>query len=309
MSEPTPIIIDTDPGIDDAMAILYAIADPAVDLIGLTTVFGNTSEATATLNALALLELAGSDVPVAAGAAVPLVQAPHPHPDFVHGVDGLGGVPLPAPSRQADPRPAPVFIAEEIMARPGEVTLIPVGPLTNIARALDYAPEIARQVAQVVIMGGAVRTTGNVNAHAEANIWQDPHAAAAVFAADWPMTLVGLDVTEATICTPADLAPMVAPSPRCGAFMTKAAEFYFRFHKDSEGIDGCHLHDPSAIIAALEPDLFETVSAPLSVTLDGEEAGRTVEGGDGRAIEICLRVNSARVMDRFRAHLSSGRLP
>jgi len=305
----TPVIIDTDPGIDDAMAILYAVADPAIELVGLTTVFGNVPGATATRNALALLDLAGSGAPVADGAAVPLVQAPQDHPDFVHGTDGLGGIPLPPPSRAVDPRPAHVFLAEEIAKRPGEITLIPVGPLTNIARALDHAPEIAKQVKQVIVMGGAVRTKGNVNDHAEANIWQDPHAAAAVFAADWPMMLVGLDVTEATICTAADLAPMTGPSPESGAFLTRAAEFYFRFHKDSAGIDGCHMHDPSAVIAAVEPGLFGTVSAPLTVTLDGERAGMTREGGGGRAVDICIGVESARVMDRFRTHLSSGRLP
>jgi len=136
-----------------------------------------------------------------------------------------------------------------------------------------------------------------------------PHAAAKVFAADWPMTLVGLDVTERTICTPADLDIMRAPSPRCGAFMTHAAEFYFKFHKESEGIDGCHLHDPSAVIAALDMSAFETASAPLAVTLDGEKAGMTRETEAGPPIDICVGVDSAAVMARFRAHMSSGRLP
>ena len=309
MTTRTPIIIDTDPGIDDAMAILYALSDPAVELVGLTSVFGNVPGATATRNALALLELAGSDVPVAAGAESPLIQAQHPPPDFVHGVEGYGDARLDPPARAPDPRPAHQFIAEQVAARPGEITLVPVGPLTNIAMALDAYPDIVHQVKRVVIMGGAARCTGNVNEYAEANMWQDPHAAAKVFAADWPMTLVGLDVTERTICTPADLDIMRAPSPRCGAFMTHAAEFYFKFHKESEGIDGCHLHDPSAVIAALDMSAFETASAPLAVTLDGEKAGMTRETEAGPPIDICVGVDSAAVMARFRAHMSSGRLP
>jgi len=309
MTRSTPIIIDTDPGIDDAMAILYALADPAVDLIGLTTIFGNVPEATATRNTLALLELAGADIPVAAGAAMPLVQTPHPHPDFVHGVEGFGDALLDPPMRRPDARPAYQFIIDAVTDRPGEITLVPVGPLTNLALALQAAPEIAQQVARVVIMGGAVRHKGNVNAYAEANIWQDPHAAAAVFAAEWPMTLVGLDVTERVICTAADLAPMMETSPRCGAFLTKAAEFYFGFHRETEGIDGCHLHDPSAIIAALDPAPFEQISAPLSVTLEGAEAGMTREATRGPPIDLCLGVDAERVLGRFRRQLASGRLP
>lgn len=311
MSTPLPVIIDTDPGVDDAMAIFYALSDPAVELVGLTSVFGNVPGATATRNTLALVELAGADVPVAAGAAAPMVQAAQPHPDFVHGVEGFGEALLPAPTRAVDPRPAHVFIAETILARPGEIVLVPVGPLTNIAMALDHAPEIAQKVARVVVMGGAVRHKGNASPTAEANIWQDPHAAKKVFEAGWPVTLIGLDVTEQVVCTAEDLAPMVAASPECGAFLARAADFYFRFHKESDGIDGCHLHDPAAVIAALDPALFERVSAPLSVTVEGEEAGRTVEGeaGSGPPVAIALGVDRAAVLGRFRDRLASGRLP
>ena len=316
MPPPVKMIIDTDPGVDDAMAILYALSDPEIDLIGLTSVFGNVTGAIATRNALALVELAGAETPVAAGASVPMVQDLRPPADFVHGVEGFGDALLPAPTRAPDPRPAHVFIAETILAHPGEVVLVPVGPLTNIAMALDHAPEIAKHVARVVVMGGAVRHKGNASPVAEANIWQDPHAAAKVFAADWPMTLIGLDVTEQVICTAADLAPMVEASPKCGTFLAKAADFYFKFHKESADIDGCHLHDPAAVIAALDPSLFQMLAAPLTVTVDGEEAGRTQERAavkgaslDGPPVDIALGVDKARVLDRFRDHLASGRLP
>lgn len=309
MSAPTPIIIDTDPGVDDAMAIFYALSDPAVELIGLTSVFGNVTGDRASRNARALLELAGSDLPVAEGAHRPVVQDLQPPADFVHGVEGFGEAMLPAPARAPDPRPAHDFIAEMLAARPGEITLVPVGPLTNIALALDAHPEITKLVKRVVVMGGAVRRVGNVNDFAEANIWQDPHAAATVFAADWPMTLVGLDVTEQIICTRADIGSMTGPSPKCGAFMAHAAEFYFRFHKDSADIDGCHLHDPAAVIAALDMGAFETVSAPLTVTLDGAEAGMTREADGGPPVDICIGVYADAVLARFRDRVSSGRLP
>ncbi|MEM1346509.1 MAG: nucleoside hydrolase, partial [Pseudomonadota bacterium] len=136
----TPVLIDTDPGIDDAMAILYALAEPALDVLGLTSVFGNVDVATATANARRLVELAGAEVPVAAGADVPLVQPPPPHADYVHGADGFGGAVLPEPVRPPDPRPAWQFIAETCAARPGEITLIALGPLTNLALALDQRP-------------------------------------------------------------------------------------------------------------------------------------------------------------------------
>lgn len=304
-----PMIIDTDPGVDDAMAILYAMADPQIELLGLTIIFGNVPQATAARNALALTELAQQDIPVAVGASKPLVQAPLPPPVEVHGIEGFGEAILPPPTRTPDPRPAHQFIAETILARPGEVVLVPVGPLTNIARALEYAPEIAGAVAQVIVMGGAVRHKGNVSPYAEANIWQDPHAAAAVLGADWPVKLVGLDVTEQVICSAADLAPMAKTSPECGAFLAKAAEFYFDFHKKTEGIDGCHLHDPSAVIAALQPELWTRESLPLAVTLDGEEAGRTREGGSGPKIDVCLGVDAAAVMARFTGRLNAGTLP
>lgn len=304
-----PVIIDTDPGVDDAMAIFYALADPAIELVGLTSVFGNVPGALAAENALRLVEMAGAAVPVAIGAAAPRVQPLAKDATDVHGETGFGTVRLAPPARAADPRPAPAFLAETCAARPGEVTIVAVGPLTNLAAALDAAPGIVRDVRQVIVMGGAVRRGGNVTAHAEANIWQDPHAAAAVFAADWPVTLVGLDVTERVICTAEDLAPMVAASPRCGGFLAEAAAFYFDFHRRTAGIEGCHLHDPTAVVAALEPGLFGTTDAPLAVTLEDPEAGRTREGGAGPAVTLCLEVDIEGVRRRFLDTLHAGRLP
>lgn len=307
---PRKIVIDTDPGVDDAMAILYALADPEIALLGLTTVFGNVPGTTATRNALQLLDLAGAQTPVAAGAERPLVQPLKPPAAEVHGAEGFGEAHLPPPSRRADPRGAPRFLAETCAAAPGEVTLVAVGPLTNLAEALAAHPEIAETARDVVVMGGALRQKGNVTAHAEANIWQDPHAAERVFAAGWPVTVVGLDVTERVVLTAADLAPMPAASPACGPFLCQAAEFYFAFHKASEGLEGCHLHDPAAVIAALEPELFGLGEAPVAVTLDGPEVGRTQEtAGAGPAHTLCLTVDAPAIKRRFLGHLLSGRLP
>ncbi|GMG81160.1 nucleoside hydrolase [Paralimibaculum aggregatum] len=311
---PAAIVIDTDPGVDDAMAILYALADPEIELLGLTTVFGNVPEPVATRNALQLALLAGAPaLPVAAGAARPRLQPPRPFATDVHGADGLGTAVLPPlpPGRLPDPRPAARFLAETCAARPGEVTIVAVGPLTNLAAALDVHPAIARQARGVIVMGGALRQKGNVTPFAEANIHQDPHAAAAVFAAPWAVTLVGLDVTERVILTAADLAPMVARSPRCGALLAEAAEFYFAFHKASEGLDGCHLHDPTAVIAALRPELFRTAVAPVEVTVRGPEAGRTREAPEAaaRPLTLCLGVDAPAVRARFLEILHAGRLP
>src|SRR5215469_16178453 len=180
------IILDTDPGIDDALALFLALASPEVQLEAITTVSGNVDVHKTTRNALALLELAGrTDIPVARGCAEPLVRqvvsAAH-----VHGDNGLGGVVLPEPHTRPVSQHAIEVIIEKILAAPGEITLVPIGPLTNIALALRTEPRLAEQVREVVIMGGALLVPGNVTAAAEFNIYADPHAAHMVLHAGWP---------------------------------------------------------------------------------------------------------------------------
>jgi inosine-uridine nucleoside N-ribohydrolase len=293
------LIIDTDPGVDDAMAILYAAAHAGLDLIGLTTVFGNVPVATATRNALYLAEMTGREIPVAAGAAEPLVRPLPPHPDFVHGVEGFGDLPPARPRGRADPRPAARFLCETVAAHPGEVTLCAIGPLTNLAAALALDPAIAHNVDRVVVMGGAVECPGNVNADAEANIWNDPHAAAAVFAADWPVTLVGLDVTAGVNCSPADFAGLARRAPVIGGFLDRAVQLYFNFHRQRHDLDGCHMHDPTAVIEITDPGLFEVREGPVVVTLDGAAAGRTRVGPAGPAVRVCLGADAPAVRARF----------
>ncbi|HSF95553.1 MAG TPA: nucleoside hydrolase [Thermohalobaculum sp.] len=295
------LIIDTDPGIDDAMAIFYAAAHPGLELIGLTSVFGNVPVAVATRNALRLAELTGQPIPVAEGAAAPMVQPLQPHPDFVHGAEGLGDIPPEAPRGRPDPRPAARFLSESCAAHPGEVTICAVGPLTNLAAALAQYPAIVRDVGHVVVMGGAVECPGNVNADAEANIWNDPHAAAAVFAADWPVTLVGLDITERVNCSPADFAGLGRAAPVIGGFLNDAVQFYIHFHRQRHGLDGCHMHDPTAVVAITDPALFDIREAPLAVTLDGEAAGRTraAPGAPAPPVRIVLGGDLDAIRRRF----------
>jgi len=295
----TKLIIDTDPGIDDAMAIFYAAAHPGLDLIGLTTVFGNVPVATATRNALFLAEMAGLAIPVAEGAAAPLVQLLPPHPDFVHGVEGFGDLPPVRPAGRADPRPAARFLAETAAAHPGAVTICAIGPLTNLAAALALDPGFAGNVARVVVMGGAVACPGNATPEAEANIWNDPHAAAAVLGADWPVTLVGLDVTRQVTCTAEDFAGLARAAPVTGVFLDRAVQLYLGFHRARHGLDGCAMHDPTAVIEITDPGLFETRAAPLAVTLEGEAAGRTRFAPAGPAVRVCVDVDAAEVRARF----------
>ncbi|MEM7507199.1 MAG: nucleoside hydrolase [Pseudomonadota bacterium] len=302
------VLIDTDPGIDDAMAILYALSDPGIELVGLTTVFGNVPVETATRNALDLMALAGSDAAVAEGAALPRTQPLKPHPDFVHGAGGFGDARLPRASADAHALDAADFIIQALHDAPGEVTLISVGPLTNLAEALDRAPEIAGLVREVVIMGGAFACAGNVSPVAEANIWNDPHAADLVFAADWPMRMIGLDVTEQVRCAPEDFARLADARPVTGGFLAKAAAFYMDFHRESAGFYGCYMHDPSAVISAVRPALFRTEPHPLTAICDGEEIGATRTVTGRRPVDVALAVEAEAVRQHFLDVIASGPL-
>jgi inosine-uridine nucleoside N-ribohydrolase len=238
---------------------------------------------------------------VAEGAAGPLVQEIRPHPDFVHGIEGFGNLPPVRPAGHPDRRPAAQFLCDLAAAYPGEVTICALGPLTNLAAALALDPGIAGRVAGVVVIGGAVTCPGNVNADAEANIWNDPHAAEAVFQADWPVTLVGLDVTEQVRCSPEDFAGLARAAPVVGGFLNRAVQFYFEYHRRRHDLNGCHMHDPTALVAITDPKLFGQRAAPLDVTLDGVAAGRTRFGleGRGRPVQVCVEVDAGAVRERF----------
>lgn len=273
------IIIDTDPGIDDAQALCYAMAHPQLELLALTCIYGNVAVDLATQNALRLCELTKSTAIVAQGAASPLVIDPHPVADFVHGKNGFGNVELAKPSRQADSRSAAELIVDLIRQHPGQVSLLPIGPLTNIALALQLAPDIVELVDEVVIMGGAIDVPGNVSPFAEANIWNDPHAAQQVLSANWPITLHGLDVTHQVIFTLDYLDSLAKLSPQCGGFLRDASRFYADFYRQRNGFNGCCPHDLLAVYYAANPLSYQTTACNFDVVTEGEESGRT------RAIE------------------------
>ncbi len=277
----TPIIIDTDPGIDDAFALVYALNAPQLEVVGVTTVHGNVGIERTTRNALGLLELAYPEgrIPVARGAAEPLQGQAPGDAGFVHGVEGLGDTPALTPRTKPHALPAWQFICERVAERPGEITLCAIGPLTNLARALAHSPSVAEQVAGVVIMGGALRVPGNITAHAEYNFWADPAAAAAVLAAPWPITLVGLDVTTQVICSSAYFQNIASAAPRVGGFIAQIAEFYIAFHRHHAGLPGCQFHDPTALIALTHPALFAGESVSISVTTRGERRGQVIQDG------------------------------
>ncbi len=300
------IIIDTDPGIDDAMAIHQAFADSRLEVVGLTTIFGNVYVEQAIRNALWLTEQAKYECSVSGGASKPLVQAMNTPSFYVHGEEGFGSLTEIHPTQNSDPRPAHIYLSETIRANSGEIILCPIGPLTNIAKLLDYDPEIVNHVKKLVIMGGAVHVPGNVTSYAEANFWNDPHAADKVLGAEWHIDLIGLDVT-ATIQFPPDVFSQIAKeSPRIGGFIYDVCEFYINFYEEIVGKRVCLMHDPAALLAISDRDIFTFQKEPLSVILDGTEVGNSFvsENMSRRAVSVAVGVDVDAAKKRFMAILA-----
>jgi inosine-uridine nucleoside N-ribohydrolase len=279
------VIFDTDPGIDDAMALALIQASPALELVGITTVFGNAHTETTTRNAFHLAERFGITAPIRRGAARPLVQAEGAPPEHIHGRNGLGDVELPDTPFALDPEPAHRFIIRMLKAHPGEITLIAVAPLTNLALALQEAPEVAGLAKEVVIMGGAFGwgyRRGNVSPVAEANIFNDPHAADIVTTAAWPITLIGLDVTMRCILTDT-LAAGMAKASEAGEFLYRVSRVYSDIYRKMDGIDGCCLHDVAAVAYAIDAGLFTLARGPVRVATEGVATGQTIQKPDGQS--------------------------
>lgn len=271
------IILDVDVGIDDAMAILLATASPELELIGVTTMFGNASIEDSTRNALYLLERTGSQVPVARGAAVPMVAEPIPPVAYVHGDNGLGNVPVPEPSKaMLSELSAVEFILEQSRLHPGEITLVPVGRLTNIALALRADPTLPERIKRVVLMGGAFETHGTITPVAGANTFGDPHAADIVYQASWDVTSIGTDVTRKVRLDEPDLDELARRNPVAGGFIRDFSNFYLEFHRATGVTDGFYIHDPSAVMFVIRPELFTTKKAAIRVATEGLAAGQTI---------------------------------
>ncbi len=263
------IILDTDPGIDDALALFLALASPDVRLEAITTVGGNVNAHLTTFNALALLELADcTTIPVARGSNRPLVRQPI-YAEYVHGDNGLGGLQLPEPRIQTVDKHAVDVIIEQIMAAPGEITLVPIGPLTNIALALRREPRIAQSVREVVIMGGALRVPGNTTPCAEFNIYVDPHAAHIVLHAGWPIRLVALDATMQAELRREQVAVLASSGSPVTAAIAQMLTYYFDVFSPQYGISAFHMHDPLCLAAAFQPDLLNWEAAYVDVELNG----------------------------------------
>ncbi|KWU01996.1 nucleoside hydrolase [Vibrio toranzoniae] len=280
------IILDTDPGIDDAMAILFAEAHPDIDLMGITTVYGNATIDNGTRNALYLKQRFGMNALVAKGTDKPLIRDPVGATVVVHGEEGFGDVKAPSSlDVTAIDKPAYQFIVDSVRAEPGEVTLVAVGPLTNLALALEADPEIVDLVKEVVVMGGAFGENdhrGNVTPFAEANIHDDPHAADKVFTASWPVVIIGLDVTEESFFTRQYLDDLRDEAGEVGQFIWDVSRYYLKFYSEKVGMEGCHVHDPSAIAYVIQPSLFTCRSGSVRVVTDGPAEGMTIQKGDQR---------------------------
>jgi purine nucleosidase len=307
------VIYDTDPGVDDAMALLFLHRHPDIDLLGVTTVFGNASVETTTRNALFLKREWKIPCPVAKGASVTFdpSRVERPWPTVVHGANGLGDIEVPDTIDIAtDPRPAYQFIIDTVRANPGEVTLVAVGRMTNLALALKHDPEIATLVKDVVIMGGSFYVPGNVSPVAEANIHGDPEAADVVMTASWKVVVVGLDVTAITIMTRTYLGEMAKSGGADVRLLNDLSQSYIDFYKHAVE-DGMMVHDSCACVYVVAPELFETISGAVRVVCGGIADGQTVVKPDGKRFPpgdwdglpsqiVCTGIQSEKVIDLIR---------
>lgn len=317
------VILDTDPGIDDTMAIAYALCHPDIELLGLTTVFGNVNIEKATRNAQYVLHMLGATtVKVAKGAAVPIVQNPMPHAEFVHGEDGIGNCYDGSVSYEPTAEHSALqaldaadYIIEQAHLYPGEISLIAVGPLTNIAIALEREPKLPELVQQLIIMGGAVTEPGNVSPVAEANFLGDPHAADQVLGASWPATIVGLDVTHQILITDTHLKQLDDNAAKTGELIWQTSRFYVDFYSSKGAAAGeqepaCAMHDAAAVAYLLIPDAFGVISGPARVIHDGVAVGQLALDRKGYEYGLdhwrdrpnchaCMQVDDTHVLKHF----------
>jgi len=312
------VIFDTDPGVDDAMALFYAFAHPEIEVVGVTATFGNVSVKQAAANALYLTEICGRKNPVMEGVSDPWVKLRELPPDYIHGADGLGNLPTRKEiTSQLDPRSAAQFIVETARANPGEITLVAVAPLGNLSLALRLEPKLPQLLKEIVLMGGALTEPGNVSPVAEANVWNDPHAADQVFCAGWKLTMVGLDVTHRVV-VPQKLVEKIASKHQCLASDTllHAVSFYANFYSARAPEvfleKGCFAHDVLTFIYLTNPELFKKQSGKIRVLQEGIGQGQTVinskpnadypQSGWGEEIPICtacIEVDSAGCLHAF----------
>ena len=266
---PKKILIDTDPGIDDSLAILLALASPELSLEGISVVHGNCSLEQATRNGLSVLELArATHIPLAKGCELPLVQPSLLAPE-THGNTGLGYAKLPEPRIKPTSQHGTDFLIERILSSPGEITLVAVGPLTNVALAIRKEPRIVGALKELVIMGGAIRYEGNTTALAEFNTFVDPHAAHIAYHAGIPTTLVPLDVTYQCVLLASDVERLLKIESPIPSFIKATTDFYMEYHDSYQGIKGCVINDPLALALTFAPELCDYQELPVDVDISG----------------------------------------
>jgi purine nucleosidase len=272
---PRKIILDCDPGHDDALAIMLAVASPELEVLGITTTYGNVALDNTTRNALKVLEVCGSSLPVFAGADRPLVRE-RISAEFVHGLSGLDGPPLPEPTRGIESTRAAEFIIQSVLEHPNVVTLCPVGPMTNVALAMRLEPKIVPLIEEVVLMGGGTEL-GNWTPAAEFNILCDPHAARIIFESGARVTMFGLNVTHQALALPHHVAQIRSSGTRTAQVAADLLEFFKRAYHQRYGYDGPALHDPCVVAYLVQPELFKLEGMHVAVdTVEGPSFGRTV---------------------------------
>jgi purine nucleosidase len=277
------ILIDTDPGTDDALAILLALNSPEIDVRAITIVAGNVTSELGLENALKVMSLAGRcDISVAKGAVHPLFQKLNTE-EFWNGKNGLGGAELPPSRCDASSQFGPDLIIETVRRYPHEITLVPIGPLTNIALAISKDPSIIPLVKEVVLMGGSI-TGGNVNAASEFNIHSDPEAASVVFNAGWPITMVGLDVTEHTLITNADVGRLERAGGPQASFAAAVARFQIGTYQGT-GFGGGAVHDALAVGAVIDRSVLKTQGMRVDIETDGRFTRGETVGNRGNAVD------------------------
>ena len=307
------IILDVDTGIDDALAIAYALGSPELELIGVTGTYGNVLVPTGTRNSLAILELFGrTDVPVFAGPdharardGFEVLEIS----EFIHGVNGIGEAQIPDAQRKVEEKSAVDFMVESVREYGDELVIVPVGPLTTVAAAMDADEDFAKR-AHIVNMGGALTVPGNVSPWAEANINQDPEAADLVFRNAGDITMIGLDVTLQTLLTSEETAKWEALGTTGGDFLAAATNYYIKAYETTAPyLGGCGLHDPLAVGVAVDPTLATTLDINLKTDTEGETRGRTI-GDETRLNErektahVAVGVDVDRFLEEFMRRLT-----
>jgi|TARA_B110000263_G_scaffold245165_1_gene254296 inosine-uridine nucleoside N-ribohydrolase len=311
------IIIDTDPGIDDTMAIYFALNSNVLDVIGITTVYGNTSNTQGTENALRILEIAKrDDIPVHTGASKPLTTEYLGKGEVVHGKDGQGNSNLVVPQTKESNLTAVEYLKNQINQFPGEITLVPIGPLTNIAQLLIEYPDIDQKIAEIVLMGGNALSQGNASPAAEANIRNDPEAANTVFSSNTLITMVGLDVTNEVFMDDNTIQEITDSGSKETDHLKIILPHYVEFLSKFYNKKGMPIHDSSAIAYLVDKNLFKTISFPIVVETEGISRGKTWMGtsktediNDPWAnrvnVNICIEVDSEKTIELIKTTLTN----